>query len=292
MKDRIVSKGIHSAVVAIVLAFIAVAASCMRETADTSDDPLSLCTVFADYDVCEAAIQRQFEAAFGDYAHLLDETVGESDVLDHRRERLASLAELRHHYRRTFVRELPALVQDSFEPDWATWTEWQVFAGKFRPGNELWYFVLPESQVGRGAARRGYVIAQGDRLRAMLLNRTVVFGARYADYESLLDDLATESQIVAWRKQQFASLDDLRQHHRDHFGSDSTRIVLEPQCRLGKAAGTPTKWDHWHVFGRRYQPGDQLWYFESPTWNAPNGRAGYLILREGRLYGMILVAIT
>ncbi len=294
MKDRSVSRSIHIAVVAAVLAFIAVAASCMRETASSPEDPLSICTVFADHDVSAPSRWGAFDASYADYVHLFEGTAGADDILNHRQQRLDSLDQLRRHYRRTFVRELPALVKDSFEPDWNRWTEWRVFARKFRPTDELWYFVLPGSKVGRGVPRRGYMIVREGRLHAMLVNRTVVFGAGYNDYESLLRGVATESQILAWKQQQLESLDAVRQHHNVHFGPDSTRIVLEPRCRLGQATGMPTKWDHWHVFGRKYRPGDQLWHFASPAdrWTGPGGRCGYLILRDGRLHAMILVAIS
>ena len=294
MKNRTISKGIHIGVVTVVFVFIAAAASCMRETATLSEDPLSLCTVFADYDVSERSAWGLFDASYADYAHLFNGTADADDILGHRQQRLESLDQLQQHYRQTFVRDLPSLVRDSFEPDWDGWTEWRVFAGKFRSGDELWYFALPKSKVGRGAPRRGYIIVREGRLHAMLVNRTVVFGAGWADYESLLRGVATESQILTWKRQQLESLDAVRQHHSVHFGPDSTRIVLEPRCRLGRAARVPTRWDHWHVFGRRYLPGDQLWYFESPSasWAGPGGRCGYLILRDGELHAMILVAIS
>ncbi len=127
----------------------------------------------------------------------------------------------------------------------------------------------------------------------MLLNRTVVFHASYADYETLLARVATQEEIVDWKQQQFASLEDLRRHYRSHFREGSSRILLEDHCNLSDTA-TPTKWDHWQVFGRSYQTGDELWYFESPakTWNGSAGRCGYLVLRDGHLHAILVVAIS
>jgi hypothetical protein len=294
MKKHVVSKTVHIAIAALMLAFIAIAASCIEETARTSDQPLGSCAVFADYDFFDAASQTEFDATYADYAHLFDGTLSESDILSHRQQRLGSLDELRQHYQHTFVKELPALVKDAFSPDWNAWTEWRIFSDKFGQGDELWYFALPASNVDRHTPRRGYVIVRDGQLHAMLLNRTVVFHASYADYVPFFHGVATVSQVLAWKQQQFDSLESLRQHHNRHFGSDSARIVLEPDCRLGQNTSPQTKWDHWHVFGRSYRTGDQLWYFESPaqTWTDLAGRCGYFILRDGQLLAMILVAIN
>lgn len=294
MKKSAISRSAHIAIVALVLAFMAIGASCMRETAKISDQPLSSCVVFADYDVSDAASHQGFDATFADYAHLLDGTVSEDDILNHRRQRLDSLDQLKQHYLRTFARELPPLVKDTLAPNWNEWTEWRVFSDRFRQGDELWHFALPASDAHRHGLRRGYAIIREGKLHAMLLNRTVVFGARYADYESLLKGVATESQILAWKQQRFDSLEAIGQHYGAQFGPDSSRILLEPRCRLGGSGGPLTKWDHWHVFGRNYRAGDQLWYFESPaaSWTGPTGRCGYLILRDGQLHAILVVAIS
>jgi hypothetical protein len=292
MRNRIISRTVRMAVVVLLPGLIAIGTSCTQETASTSAEPLSSCVVFADYDVSDPAAQTEFEAAYADYAHLLNGTVSQEDILRSRQQRLDSLDQLKQHYLRTSVRELPDLVKDAFAPDWNTWAEWQVFSEKFHQGDELWDFACPPSQTERHSPGRGYVIVRDGRLHAMLLNRTVTFHASCADYESLLCGVATEDQIMAWKQQPLNSLEELRQHYYAHFGRDSSRILLEERCRLDD--GAPTKWNHWHVFGRKYEAGEQLWYFESPaeTWNGPSGRCGYLITRDGRLQAILVVAIS
>ncbi len=293
MRKYAMSRTVHLAVVVFALVFIAIAASCTHETAQRSNQPLSTCAVFADRDFSEPMPHGEFNASYADYAHLLDGTLSEREILSHKQQRLASLEQLQQHYRRTFARGLPALVRDAFAPDWNAWAEWRVFSTKYCTGDELWYFTCPVSQPGRHTPRRGYVIIREGKLTAMLLNRTVVFHASYADYEILLRRVATEEQIVGWKQQQFDSLDEVREHYCGHFADGSPRIVLEERCNLS-GAKTPTKWDHWHVFGRRYEAGDELWYFESPgdTWNGPAGRCGYLVLRDGQLHAILVVAIS
>jgi hypothetical protein len=292
MRNRIISRAARMAVVALVLALMFVGPSCAQKTANTSTKPLSSCVVFADNDVPHPAARAEFDATYADYAHLLNGSVSQEDILRHRQQRLDSLDQLKQHYLRIFVRELPDLVKDAFVPDWNAWAEWQVFSEKFRAGDELWYFALPTSGTVSRAGRRGYLIIRDGKLHAMLLNRTVIFHASCADYESLLRGVATEDQIVAWKQQPLNSLEELRQHYCVHFGPDSSRILLEGRCSLDGSA--PTKWNHWHVFGRNYDAADQLWYFESPveTWNGPSGRCGYLITRNGQLQAILVVAIS
>ena len=295
MKKHLVSRTTHVALVVLALILIAVGASCVeKNTANTSPDPLSLCVVFADNDALDPDAETEFDATYADYAHLLGETVGPADILRYRGQRLDSLDQVQQHYTRTSIQELPELVKDTFAPDWSVWAEWQVFSEKYRQGDELWHFACPRSPAGRHNLARGYVIVRDGRLAAMLLNRTVTFHASYADYESLLRGVATEEQIIAWKRLALNSREQLRQHYRSHFGPDSSRILLEERCNLDEAGIGRTKWDHWHVFGRKYEAGDQLWYFESPaeTWNGPYGRCGYLITRNGRLHAILVVAIS
>lgn len=294
MKKHAISRTVHVTVVVFALTFIAIAASCTQETAQKLDQPLSSCAVFADRDFSGPAAQTEFDASYADYAHLLDGTLREAQILSHRQQRLGSLEQLQQHYCKTFAKDLPALVRDAFAPDWNAWAEWQVFSERYRPTDELWYFACPASQAGRHASRRGYIIVREGKLHAMLLNRTVVFHASYADYETLLHRVATQEQIVGWRQQGFDSLEGVREHFCTHFGDGSPRILLEECCNLAEAGGAPTKWNHWHVFGRSYEPGDELWYFESPadTWNGPAGRCGYLVLRDGQLHAILVVAIS
>ncbi len=293
MKTHTAYEAVRIALVVSVLAFVAVSASCMRKAATIHPEPLHSCVVFADHDTPEVASKATFDAAYADYAHLLDTTT-QQDILSHRRQRLGSLDQLKQHYHQTFVRPLPELAREAFEPDWSTWAEWQVFSQRWRQGDELWHFALPASGTDSRAPRRGYAIVRDGRLHAMLLNRTVVFHASYADYEPLLCGVATEEQIAGWRQQRFDSLEKLHQHYGEHLKADSSRILLEERCSLEEAGGALRKWDRWHVFGRKYRAGDQLWYFESPaeTWNGPFGRCGYLITRDGRLHAILLVAIS
>ncbi|MDI6451263.1 hypothetical protein [Anaerobaca lacustris] len=287
MRRHTVTRAIRIVLVVLTLAFVGIGASCMKEVATARQEPLYSCVVFAD-DASEAT----FDAGHADYAHLLG-TATPEDILNHRQRRLGSLDQLKQHYHRTFTQGLPPLVRDTFTPDWDTWAEWQVFREKVGPGDELWHFALPASGAGSQSPRRGYAVVRDGELHAMLLDRTVVFHASYADYEPLLCGVADEEQIVAWRRQRLDSLEELRRHYCDHFGPDSTRILLEERCRLDERGDASTKWDRWHVFGRRYRTGDQLWYFESPaeTWNGPLGRCGYLITRDGRLHAILVVAI-
>lgn len=293
MRKYAISRTVHVTVIISALVFAAMVTSCNQETARTSDQLLSSCSVFADRDFSQWATHQEFEASYADYAHLLRGTLGEDEILRHRRQRLESLEQLREHYCETVARDLPALVRDAFTADWNAWTEWQVFSEKYRPDDELWYFACPVSREGKHATRRGYVILRDGELAAMLLNRTVVFHARYADYETLLNRVATQEQIVDWRRQRFDSLEELHQHYCSRFQEGSSHILLEDRCDIG-ATGTPTKWDHWQVFGRSYEAGDELWYFESPaeTWEGPAGRCGYLVLRDGQLHAILVVAIS
>ncbi len=289
MRRHTVFRAIRIVLVVLTLAFVAIGASCMKKAATASQEPLYSCVVFADGDAGETT----FDAAYADYAHLLGPATPQ-DIVNHLQQRLGSLDQLKQHYHRTFTEGLPALVKDAFTPNWDTWAEWQVFAEKFGPGDELWQFAVPASSAGGQRAVRGYAIVRDGGLHAMLLDRTVVFHASYADYAPMLQGVADEEQIVAWKRQRFDSLEELRRHYGDHFGPDSTRILLEEECRLDESSNPSTKWDRWHVFGRRYQAGDQLWYFESPaeTWNGPFGRCGYLITRDGRLHAILVVAIS
>lgn len=295
MTRHTVSRTAHIAFVVLTLILIAIGTSCVEKKAtNTSADPLSLCVVFADNDTFDPAMQSEFDATYADYAHLLEETAGPADILRYRGQRLDSLDQVQQHYIETSVQELPDLVKDTFTPDWSTWPEWQVFSDKYRQGDELWHFAGPSSQGGKHSSGRGYIIVRDGRLAAMILNRAVTFHASYADYESLLRGVATEDQVAAWKQVPLDSLEDLRQHYCSHFGPDSPRILLEERCSLDEAGIRSTKWDHWHVFGRKYGGGDQLWYFESPseTWNGPHGRCGYLITRNGRLHAILVVAIS
>ncbi len=293
MRKYAISRPVRFTVVVSALVCAAMVTSCNQETAKRADQPLSSCTVFADRDFSDPVSQGEFNAGFADYAHLLNGTLGEDEILSHRQKRLKSLEQLQEHYCQTFARDLPALVRDAFTPDWNTWAEWQVFSEKYGPDDELWYFACPVPQEGKHAVRRGYVIVRDGQLAAMLLNRSVVFHASYTDYETLLARVATQEEIVDWKQQQFASLEDLRQHYCSHFREDSSRILLEDRCNLSDTA-TPTKWDHWQVFGRSCQAGDELWYFESPskTWDGSAGRCGYLVLRDGQLHAILVVAIS
>ncbi len=293
MNRCIVSRTIRTAAVFFLSALIAMGASCMEEAATIPHEPLHSCVVFPDGEASEAKLELRFNASHLDYAHLL-ESATEQDILDHRRKRLGSPDGLKQHYRRTFVRELPDMVKEAFAPDWDTWTEWRTFHEAWRQGDELWYFLLPVSGTNSRAPRRGYVIIRDGKLHAMLLNRTVVFHASYADYEPLLCGVATEDQIVGWKQQPFASIEELCRHFREHFGPDSSRIVLEDRCTLDEAGEGGSKWDRWHVFARQFGQGDRLWYFESPaeTWSGPFGRCGYLITRHGRLHAILVVAIS
>lgn len=294
MNRCIISRTIRTATVLFLSALIAISASCMKEAATIPHEPLHSCVVFADGEASDGAFEARFNASYADYAHLLDESTTEQDILDHRQKRLGSPDGLKKHYGRTFVRELPDMVKEAFTPDWDTWSEWRAFRGAWRQDDELWYFVLPASGTDDRTPRRGYVIVRDGKLHAMLLNRTVVFHASYADYEPLLCGVATEEQIVGWRQQPFASVEELCGHYREHFGPDSSRIVLEDRCTLDKAGEGDSKWDRWHVFARQYSQGDQLWHFESPaeTWNGSFGRCGYLITRHGRLHAILVVAIS
>ncbi|HPC95471.1 MAG TPA: hypothetical protein PLU87_11040 [Sedimentisphaerales bacterium] len=296
MKRHLVSRTTHVVFGVLSLVLVAVGASCIDEkkAANTSSDPLSLCVVFADDDGFDPNIQSQFEATYADYAHLLDGTLGPADILRYRGQRLDSLDQVQQHYIETSLQELPDLVKDTFAPDWSTWPEWQVFSEKYRQGDELWHFTCPPAPGGRYNPARGYIIVRDGRLAAMLLNRAVTFHASYSDYESLLRGVATEDQVMTWKRVPLNSLEEVRQHYRSHFGSDSSRILLEERCSLDEAGIGNTKWDHWHVFGRKYEAGDQLWYFESPseTWNGPQGCCGYLIARNGRLHAILVVAIS
>ncbi|NLZ06427.1 MAG: hypothetical protein GXY19_14755 [Phycisphaerae bacterium] len=295
MTRHIGTRTIHIAFVVLTLILIAVGASCVeKKAANTSADPLSLCVVFENNDALDPDVETEFEATYADYAHLLGETLGPEHILRHRCQHLDSLDQVQQHYIETSIQELPELVKDTFAPDWNTWAEWQVFSEKYRQGDELWYFACPRSPAGRHNLARGYVITRDGRLAAMILNRTVTFHASYADYESLLRGVATEEKIMAWKRLALKSPEELRQHYCSHFGPDSSRILLEEQCSLDEAGIGRTKWDHWHVFGRKYGDGDQLWYFESPaeTWNGPHGRCGYLITRNGRLHAILVVAIS
>ncbi len=146
MRKYAISRPVRLTVVVSAMVFAAMVTSCNQETAQTSNQPLSSCAVFADRDFSDPVSQGEFDASYADYAHLLDGTLDQDEILSHRRQRLESLEQLQEHYGRTFARDLPALVRDAFTPDWNTWAEWQVFSEKYGPDDELWYFACPASQ--------------------------------------------------------------------------------------------------------------------------------------------------
>ena len=71
-----------------------------------------------------------------------------------------------------------------------------------------------------------------------------------------------------------------------------TRLGLsESDLQALSAKGASPWWlEQWRVFISQMGAGDELWFFESPaeTWNSLAGRAGYALVRSGRVVASLV----
>lgn len=90
----------------------------------------------------------------------------------------------------------------------------------------------------------------------------------------------------SWLKDRMATTDvrEIARHELENYGF--------PDADLQKllAQGPSARWlEKWQEFVRQRVAGDELWFFKSPpgTWSQFAGRAGYALVRSGRVIASI-----
>ena len=86
--------------------------------------------------------------------------------------------------------------------------------------------------------------------------------------------------METWLQHKFESIEALRERSRENIIASRPEWAGTKYDRPGGARG-----DEFDAFASKAKDGDELWWFKSPleSWQNMCGRAGYAILRDGKV---------